>query len=156
MPEGNQHLFIEKSDGCYINDDFRHELALYTNGLLFTGCAHSGLENILAACPYPVHTVVGGFHLLDGLEAEEELAALAQRLKAKYPETQFHTSHCTGDKVFAMLKTIINDSRGGDGQQTRKRRGLAVCRQEERQHRHNKDAKAEARGSLNKAGSDTQ
>ena len=64
MPEGNQYLFVENSDGSYVNDDFRHELALYTDGLLFTGCAHSGLENILAACPWPVHTVIGGFHLL--------------------------------------------------------------------------------------------
>ena len=71
MPKGNQHLFIEKSDGSYVNDDFRHELALYTGGLLFTGCAHSGLENILAACPFPVNTVVGGFHLLDNHESED-------------------------------------------------------------------------------------
>ena len=109
MPEGNQHLFVQDTQGQYIQDDFRHELALYTGGLLFTGCAHSGLENILAACPWPVHTVVGGFHLLDGLETEEELAALAQRLKAKYPETQFYTRHCTGDKVFAILKTAMGD-----------------------------------------------
>ena len=77
MPQGNQHLFVEDADGNYVNDDFRHELALYTNGLLFTGCAHSGLENILAACPYPVKTVVGGFHLLDDHETTEELAELA-------------------------------------------------------------------------------
>ena len=31
--------------GDYIHDDFRHELALYVDGLLFTGCAHSGLDN---------------------------------------------------------------------------------------------------------------
>ena len=110
MPEGNQHLLIEKSDGSYVNDEFRHELALYTDGLLFTGCAHSGLENILAACPWPVHTVIGGFHLLDGQESGEELTVLAQRLKAKYPETLFYTSHCTGDKVFAVLKTIMGNS----------------------------------------------
>ena len=109
MPESNQHLFIEKSDGSYVHDDFRHELALYTDGLLFTGCAHSGLENILAACPYPVKAVLGGFHLLDDHESEEELTALAQRLKAKYPETQFFTSHCTGDIVFATLKTVMGD-----------------------------------------------
>ena len=109
MPQGNQHLFVQNAEGIYVNDDFRHELALYTNGLLFTGCAHSGLENILAACPWPVHTVVGGFHLLDGQETEEELAALAQRLKAKYPNTQFYTSHCTGDKVFATLKAVMGD-----------------------------------------------
>ena len=109
MPKGNQNLYVQNTAGDYIHDDFRHELALYVDGLLFTGCAHSGLENILAACPYPVKTVVGGFHLLDDQETEEELAALAQRLKAKYPETRFYTSHCTGDKVFAILKTVMGD-----------------------------------------------
>ena len=109
MPKGNQNLYVQNTAGDYIHDDFRHELALYVDGLLFTGCAHSGLENILAACPYPVKTVVGGFHLLDDQETEEELAALAQRLKAKYRETQFYTSHCTGDKVFAILKTVMGD-----------------------------------------------
>ena len=59
MPEGNQYLFVQDTQGQYIPDDFRHELALYTHGLLFTGCAHNGLENILAACPLPVNTVVG-------------------------------------------------------------------------------------------------
>ena len=109
MPKGNQNLYVQNTVGKYIHDDFRHELALYVDGLLFTGCAHSGLENILAACPWPVHTVIGGFHLLDSLETEEELAALAQRMKAKYPNTQFYTSHCTGDKVFAVLKTIMGN-----------------------------------------------
>ncbi len=94
MPKGNQNLFVqnttphsdqrsENTVGDFIHDDFRHELVLYVDGLLFTGCAHSGLENILAACPWPVHTVVGGFHLLDGQDTEDELAVVAQRLKAK-------------------------------------------------------------------------
>ena len=109
MPQGNQHLFVENAEGHYINDDFRHELALYTDGLLFTGCAHSGLENILAACPYPVRTVVGGFHLLDDHESQEELTALAKRLTEAYPNTQFYTSHCTGNKVFAILKAIMGN-----------------------------------------------
>ena len=69
----------------------------------------SGLENILAACSFPVNTVVGGFHLLDDHETEEELTALAQRLKAKYPNTQFFTSHCTGDTVFTVLKDVMGD-----------------------------------------------
>ena len=109
MPKGNKHLFVEDANGKYVNDDFRHELALYTNGFLFTGCAHSGLENILAACPYPVNTVVGGFHLLDGQETEEELKALAQRLKERYPETRFYTSHCTGDNVFEVMKGVMGE-----------------------------------------------
>ena len=109
MPQGNHHLFVQTCENNYVNDDFRHELALYTDGLLFTGCAHSGLENILAACPYPVKTVVGGFHLLDDHETDEELTELAKRLTEAYPNTKFYTSHCTGDKVFAILKTTMGD-----------------------------------------------
>jgi 7,8-dihydropterin-6-yl-methyl-4-(beta-D-ribofuranosyl)aminobenzene 5'-phosphate synthase len=133
MPKGNQNLYVqnangettierEQCDACidiaerggvrrsqYIHDDFRHELALYIDGLLFTGCAHSGLENILSACLWPVHTVVGGFHLLDGQETEKELAALAQRLKANYPKTLFYTSHCTGDNVFDVMQDVMGE-----------------------------------------------
>ena len=135
MPKGNQNLFVKPNEqnevcfnsvmarkgrmksnlyvqdvnGDYIHDDFRHELALYVDGLLFTGCAHSGLENILAACPWPVHTVVGGFHLLDGQESEEELVTLAQKLKANFPETLFYTSHCTGDHVYDVMKDVMGE-----------------------------------------------
>ena len=109
LPKGNQHLFVEDSNGDYVHDDFRHELALYTDGFLFTGCAHSGLENILAACPYPVKSVVGGFHLLDGQESEEELLELAERLKEHYPTTWFYTSHCTGDNVFEVMKEMMGE-----------------------------------------------
>lgn len=130
MPKGNQNLYVQDVNGDYIHDDFRHELALYVDGLLFTGCAHSGLENILAACPYPVNFVVGGFHLLDGQElpeqrepsssierpsrdgsrqsqSEEELQELAERLKEQYPTTRFYTSHCTGDNVFKVMKGVM-------------------------------------------------
>ena len=109
MPKGNKHLFVENANDEYVNDDFRHELALYTDGFLFTGCAHSGLENILAACPYPVSTVAGGFHLLDGQESEEELQALAKRLKENDSATQFYTSHCTGDNVFEVMKGVMGE-----------------------------------------------
>ncbi len=108
-PKGNQNLYVEAGDGRLVPDDFRHELALYVGGLLFTGCAHSGLENILEACPWPVHTVVGGFHLLDGYETKEEINALAQRLKTNYPDTFFYTSHCTGDQVFEKMKDVMGE-----------------------------------------------
>ena len=109
MPKGNKYLYVQDTKGDYIHDDFRHELALYVEGLLFTGCAHSGLENILAACPWPVHTVVGGFHLLDRQESKEELTTLAQKLKANYPMTHFYTSHCTGDTVFEVMKDVMDE-----------------------------------------------
>ena len=86
MPKGNVNLYVqiatphsdqrsENTAGDYIHDDFRHEVALY----------------------------------VDGLQTEEELTALVQRLKAKYPETQFFTSHCTGDKVFTTLKSVMGE-----------------------------------------------
>ena len=109
MPEGNQHLFVQDARGQYIQDDFRHELALYIGGLLFTGCAHSGLENILAACPLPVNTVVGGFHLLDNHESGIKLSELSHRLTDTYPQTQFYTSHCTGNTVFAILQDVMGN-----------------------------------------------
>ena len=109
MPKGNRHLFTKDAAGNYIPDDFRHELALYTDGLLFTGCAHSGLENILAACPWPVDTVVGGFHLLDGHETRNELTDLARSLVDYHPQTVFHTSHCTGDMAYSIMKKAIGD-----------------------------------------------
>ena len=109
MPKGNLNLYVQDAHGEYIHDDFRHEQALYIEGLLFTGCAHSGLENILDACPWPVHTVVGGFHLLDGQETDEEIKALGERLKALYPHTQFYTSHCTGDAVFVFLQGVMGN-----------------------------------------------
>ena len=64
---------------------------------------------ILAACPYPVNSVVGGFHLLDGQESEEELKALAKRLKENDSATQFYTSHCTGDNVFEVMKGVMGE-----------------------------------------------
>ena len=109
MPKGNRNLYVQNVHGDYIQDDFRHELALYIDGLLFTGCAHSGLENILSSCPWPVNTVVGGFHLLDGQETEDEIKAMVQKLKACYPDTQFYTSHCTGDNVFEVMKGVMGE-----------------------------------------------
>ena len=41
--------------------------------------------------------------------ASEVLIELAKRLTKAYPNSQFHTSHCTGDKVFATLKTIMGE-----------------------------------------------
>ncbi len=109
LPQGNQYLFVQNSRGEYLLDDFRHELALYVDGLVFTGCAHSGLENILSVCPRPLDTVVGGFHLLDGLESEEELISLAHKLENNYPQTIFYTSHCTGDRVYDVMKNVMGE-----------------------------------------------
>ena len=78
------------------------------------------------------------------------------RVKAKMAivDTTINVSNI-GQSRFAS-HSPHDDSRGGNGQKSRESCGLAVCRQEERQHRHNEDAKAEARGALHKTGPDAQ
>ena len=107
LPKGNDMLFVRNAAGEYLRDDFCHELALYADGLLFTGCAHSGLENILAACNVPEEYWNELVCSWNGQESEEELIALGTRLKEKYPQTQFYTSHCTGDLAFQRLKSVM-------------------------------------------------
>lgn len=112
LPLANSLLFVMNDQGQLVRDDFRHEVAIWVDGLLFTGCAHSGLLNILEACPWPFHTVVGGFHLLDARADEryEEPAyfeAVARKLAADYPNATFYTSHCTGDLAFATMQRVM-------------------------------------------------
>ena len=113
LPQGDRHL-LTLLDGKYCPDDFGHEMALYADGFLFTGCAHNGLENILDACPWPVSVVLGGFHLLDSqgpntYESQGELKSLAKLLIERFPKTSFYTSHCTGDIVFQTLKSLLGE-----------------------------------------------
>ena len=111
LPMGNRLLSIRREGGL-VPDDFSHEIALYVDGLLYTGCAHNGLENILEACPWPVDTVIGGFHLLDSngvysFESEDQLTALAERLVTRYPRVSFLTGHCTGSGVSRILQAVM-------------------------------------------------
>ncbi len=113
-PMGNRLLSVRSDEG-QAPDDFSHEIALYADGLLYTGCAHNGLENILEACPWPVDTVIGGFHLLDSdarhqYESDEQLAALAGRLAHRCPQVSYYTGHCTGDNAFRILQSVLGSS----------------------------------------------
>ena len=114
IPEGNRNLLVAEGRDVFRLDPFRHEIAFCAGGVLFTGCAHNGLENILAACPRPVKTVIGGFHLLDSkdgdlYESAEDLEDLGYRLLDLYPDTIFYTGHCTGDNAFKTLKGVMGD-----------------------------------------------
>ena len=114
IPEGNRNLLIGDNQEAFRPDPFSHELAFYVDGVLFTGCAHHGLENILAACTWPVKTVIGGFHLLDSKDGNDyesavDLEAMGNRLLEKYPDTTFYTGHCTGDHAFKSLKGVLGD-----------------------------------------------
>ena len=93
-------------------DDFRHEQYLLVEEggkrVLFSGCSHRGVENILAR--FHPDVLIGGFHVKDIAPAgagKDCLAALARRLAAE--PAQYHTCHCTGTEQFAVMKEILGD-----------------------------------------------
>lgn len=110
MPKANKLLKVKRNEADDLcPDDFGHEMALYIDGLLYLGCAHNGLLNIMDASPFPLNCVLGGFHLLDGFETPQELAAIADVLKTNYPSCKFITGHCTGSEAFRLLKQTCCD-----------------------------------------------
>ncbi len=130
-PAGNRHLFVKRG-GAFAPDPFAHELvmAVKENGRLvvFTGCSHSGVLNMVAAVVerfpgVPVKAVIGGFHLtglppLNGIAgSKDEVRAIAAALLA-YPVETVYTGHCTGEAAFAVLRSVMGerivDLRTGD------------------------------------------
>lgn len=117
-PKGNSRLY-KLEDGQVKQDDFVHEecLAVFAEGkkLLFSGCAHNGIVNILDrykelyGCD-PEY-VFSGFHMMkDGDYDEEDLAIIrgtAEELKKK--ETVYYSGHCTSQAGFDILKEILGE-----------------------------------------------
>jgi len=119
LPKANKTL-LRKQDDKLIADDFHHEIivAIGTDEMVvYSGCAHSGLLNILDSVKQtlhkPVSVLVGGFHLLDGstwqYETRADINKIAETLLSLYPETSYITGHCTGDHVYDLLKNKLND-----------------------------------------------
>jgi len=115
-PQGNRLLFGPKPED---NDSFSHEQNLIieegSNIVLFAGCAHKGIINILRKTEEvigrkPTH-VLAGMHLVkSGLDEEAEssfIHTLANEL-ATYKQTMFYTMHCTGEQQFLKLKEIMS------------------------------------------------
>lgn len=115
-PHGNKLLF-GPTEGE--NDNFSHEQNLIIeegdNVVLFAGCAHKGIINILRKAEEvigrkPTH-VLAGMHLVkSGLDEEAEasfIKALVNAL-ATYKQTKFYTMHCTGRQQYEMLKECMD------------------------------------------------
>lgn len=116
-PVGNRLLY---GPGKTEHDAFTHEQNLIVtegdNVVLFAGCAHSGIVNILheaerVAGKAPTH-VLAGMHLVkSGLAEEDEnafIGKLVRELKA-YPATRFYTMHCTGTEQYDRLKRLMGN-----------------------------------------------
>lgn len=109
---------IVKVQGHTMPDDFSHEqnLLISENGksVLFAGCAHRGIFNIVSAAQRHCHNLtacVAGFHLFNPptrkYESSRLITALGQKLKET--EVQFYTCHCTGIKAFGIMRKIMGD-----------------------------------------------
>lgn len=120
IPSTNARI-MKKVGGAYVPDCFMHEQSLYIrsgkDSVLLSGCAHSGILNILEAFrtkfgseKFP-QKVISGFHLLkkNGYEAADiaEYKEIA-RLLCDYP-CMFYTCHCTGVEPYECMKTVLGD-----------------------------------------------
>ncbi|MGM9619172.1 MAG: MBL fold metallo-hydrolase [Oscillospiraceae bacterium] len=109
----------EERNGIFVQDDFRHEQNLIvtegTKRVLFTGCAHRGIVNILRRTEEILgrapDAVVGGFHLYDHttgeLPEEKLLSGVAAELKAR--PGRCCTGHCTGIAAYRTLRSALGE-----------------------------------------------
>ena len=90
-------------------DEFCHEQYLlveeHGKRILFSGCSHKGILNILSW--FRPDVLVGGFHFKSLDPHSPQLRAWGEAM-AKY-DTVFYTGHCTGEEQFAVLKEILGD-----------------------------------------------
>ena len=97
-----------EENGVRKPDDFRHEqyLLLEERGkrILISGCSHKGILNIVEA--FRPDILIGGFHFMK-IEEEEKLEEAAKKL-LEY-DTTYYTGHCTGQKQYDYLKTIMGE-----------------------------------------------
>ena len=90
-------------------DEFLHEQYLlveeHGKRILFSGCSHKGILNILHW--FRPDVLVGGFHFKDLDPDGEQLRRCGEALATF--DAGFYTGHCTGQSQFDRLKTILGD-----------------------------------------------
>jgi 7,8-dihydropterin-6-yl-methyl-4-(beta-D-ribofuranosyl)aminobenzene 5'-phosphate synthase len=122
LPKANCLLFQSDEFGER-PDDFNHEIALTVRTpkgiVVFSGCSHHGLLNILRAATQStkdekVVAIIGGTHLLDSdnyiqFETTEEITGMAESISIRYPEVKILTGHCTGVGAQQIFRESLND-----------------------------------------------
>ena len=109
----------EQTDGGWKPDDFSHEQDLIVESggktVLFAGCAHMGIVNILNAARARLgrlpDAVFGGFHFFQLDPSDPASAELVDSVGRQLLEgdTVYYTGHCTGEFAYERLKTILGD-----------------------------------------------
>ncbi len=119
LPKGNNQLIVKNHHG-YQPDTFKHEIYLRivdaNTTYLFSSCSHRGILNILqryrGLYKEDPNYVFAGLHLYDPIrrkgEASEFIETLAKKLAQNQVET-YYTFHCTGEKAYVQMKTLLAD-----------------------------------------------
>ena len=115
IPAGNKSLFKKGGSGRLVPDDFAHEICLVLKSggktILFTGCSHSGLGNIMKSVKKDTgygefDMVIGGFHLynpvLKKTESRARMDLFLEEISA-FGKPIFYTGHCTGQQAFEYM-----------------------------------------------------
>ena len=97
-----------KSGSALVPDDFIHEqcLVIIENNrrILFSGCSHNGVINIVRW--FRPDVLVGGFHF-SKLSPGEPLRAYAKELGSY--GISYYTCHCTGKEQYEYIKKYVDD-----------------------------------------------
>ena len=75
--------------------------------MLFSGCSHRGILNIVSR--FHPDVLIGGFHFkkLDPVRDREKLETAAAYLMKE--NTRYYTCHCTGTAQYVCLKKIMGE-----------------------------------------------
>ena len=114
QPEANKALF-EKTKNRSIADKFNHELAmlLIENDeiVLFSGCSHSGIINIIEEVKLfsknmRIKATFGGFHINNPISKKNESPEYIDKLTEASGETDavLNTGHCPGENNFRYME----------------------------------------------------
>lgn len=118
LPIGDQFLSVSDNAGER-PDNFDHEMVIAiktTKGLvILSACSHNGILNIIDDCRtftqcHQIAAFIGGTHLIDDAESDEELAIIADEIQQHYPTMRLITGHCTGNKAAEVLSQKLGDN----------------------------------------------
>lgn len=117
-PKSNM-ILSRKEGEKLVQDEFEHEQCLVIHSeegdVLISGCAHNGILNIIdkykEIYEKEPETVISGFHMMKKTDYDEEEVQIIQDTakELRKMKTKFYTGHCTGEKAFSIMKSILKE-----------------------------------------------
>ncbi len=118
-PARGNRLLKRREAGEFVQDTFDHEqcLVISQDGkrILLSGCAHTGILNILDRYKEIFHSepdmVISGFHLMKEGEYTQDEILNIRNIARELAEmdTVFYTGHCTGEEACGIMEEIMGE-----------------------------------------------